>query len=256
MTEGVSSAETGATRWSVVAETFRRPYPVTVWMVLLVSLVPLYPFIGAAMLGKATTYPELPLDRMIPLHPSWVFVYGTLYLYLIVLPVLAIRQPEHIHRTVFAYLTAWITAYVFFILVPSEARRPDVVAGDGFSAWGLRFLYDADTPRNCFPSLHVAHSFISALSLGRLHRRVGAGAIGCASLVAISTLFTKQHYALDVIAGIALAGAAYLLFLRTYPRSAVPEGDRRAAAQLSAGLIALLALAHLAVWIGYAIAAS
>ncbi|HEY0593879.1 MAG TPA: phosphatase PAP2 family protein [Thermoanaerobaculia bacterium] len=245
------SVPPAATRWGMVAETLGRPYPVTVWMVLFVSMIPFYVFIGDGMRGRASHYPELALDRLIPLQPSWVLVYGTLYFYLIALPWLTIRQPAHIRRMVFAYLLIWITAYACFLLFPSEARRPDVVPGDGFGARGLRFLYESDTPRNCFPSLHVAHSFVSALACWRLHRRVGMAAIAAASVVAVSTLFTKQHYLLDILGGIGLAFAAYLIFLRGYRRADAPDLDRRAAPLLAAGLLAVLAVALAGLWAAY-----
>src|SRR5437868_7731918 len=106
-------------------------------------------------------------------------------------------EPEHLRRTFAAYLAVWLTAYAIFLLYPTAAPRPQNVVGDGFAAWASRFLYEADPPYNCFPSLHVAHSFVSALTCYAVHRRVGMIATGAAALVALSTLFTKQHYVVD-----------------------------------------------------------
>jgi membrane-associated phospholipid phosphatase len=117
--------------------------------------------------------------------------------------------------------------------------------------WGLRFLYDADPPYNCFPSLHVAHSFVSALTCYRLDRRLGYGALLFASLVAISTLFTKQHYIADVVGGIVLALVAYVLILRPYPRRNVPELDRRIAPVLAFAVLAVIGLGVVSFWIAY-----
>lgn len=93
------------------------------------------------------------------------------------------------------------SARIPFLVYPTVAPRPASVVGDGFAVWGLRFLYSADLPYTCFPSLHVAHAFVSALTCYRLHRAVGIAAVICAVLVALSTLFTKQHYVADVIPG-------------------------------------------------------
>lgn len=239
--------------WSAVAQTLTRPYPVTVPMVVLVSLVPLYLFIPALIGDRTLHAPELALDRAIPLRPVWSLIYGALYLFLIVLPIFAVRQQEQIRRTVWAYLMVWITAYVCFVLYPTVAPRPagDVVVGEGFGEWGLRFLYDADPPYNCFPSLHVAHSFVSALTCYRLHRGVGIGAIVAAALVGISTVYTKQHYILDVLAGALLAYVAYVIFLRGYPRSEIPELDRRLTPVLAVGLLAIIAVIVACVWVVY-----
>jgi membrane-associated phospholipid phosphatase len=147
----------------------------------------------------------------------------------------------------------WIVAYAFFLAYPTMAPRPNdrAVIGDGFALWGLRFLYEADPPFNCFPSLHVAHSFVSALTCFRLSRRLGITTGICAALVGISTLFTKQHYVLDVLAGVALAGLSYVLFLRRYPRDDVPELDRRLAPVLAAGLAGTIGLGVAGFWLVY-----
>ena len=79
---------------------------------------------------------------------------------------------------------------------------------------------------NCFPSLHVAHAFVSAFACWHVHRSVGVGLGVWAFLIGLSTLFTKQHYALDVIAGIVLASIAYGVFLRRPPPETVREFDR------------------------------
>lgn len=236
-----------ANSWSLAAESLRTPYRVTIPMVVLVSLVPLYLFIPDLSAKGAPSAPALSLDGRIPQQPAWVLVYGSLYLWLILLPVFVVRQDDLIRRTVFAYLTIWIAAYVVFLVYPTVAPRPDgeTVIGEGFAAWGLRFLYSSDPPYNCFPSLHVAHSFVSAMSSGRVHRGLGKGASVAAFAVGLSTLFTRQHYILDVAGGIALALVAYAVFLRGTRRADVPETARRAAPAL-----ALLVAAIVSAFIG------
>jgi membrane-associated phospholipid phosphatase len=238
--------------WGMVTRSLAQPYRVPVSMILLFALVPLYVLIPA-FLPPATRYvPELALDRALPLVPSWAIVYGALYLFLILLPIFVIRQQEFIRRTVHAYLLIWITAYVFFFVVyPTAAPRPDKVTGEGFAMWGLRALYSADPPHNCFPSLHVAHSVVSALACSRVHRRLGIIAILAAMLVAASTLFTKQHYVLDVVAGVVLALAAYSIFLRGYSLDLIPEFDRRVAPALALCVSAVVAVGLATSWLAY-----
>lgn len=242
-----------AGNWSLVAESLRRPYRVTIPMVVLVSLVPLYLFIPDLSAGRTLRAPALSLDDRIPQQPAWVLVYGSLYLWLILLPVFVVRQDEVIRRTVFAYLTVWIAAYVVFLFYPTVAPRPDgeAVIGEGFAAWGLRFLYSSDPPYNCFPSLHVAHSFVSAMSSGRVHRGLGNVASVGAFAVGLSTLFTRQHYILDVAGGIVLALVAYAVFLRRTRREDVPETDRRAAPALALLVAAIVSLFIGCYWVIY-----
>ena len=222
-------------------------------MIVLVLLIPFYIFIAELAPEGTLHVPESAFDRLVPVQPGWAVVYGALYLFLIVLPVFVVRQEEQIRRTVWAYLAVWITAYIFFLFYPTVARRPPTVAGEGFAAWGLRFLYSADPPYNCFPSLHVAHSCVSALACHRVHRGVGTAAMLCALLVGASTLFTKQHYVADVVAGMLLASMAYGLFLRSYPREAVPELDRRLAPVFALGIAGGIGFALAGSWLAYRI---
>lgn len=220
-------------------------------MVALLLLVPGYIFIAQTMPGRALHEPALVFDRALPLQPAWALVYGAVYLFLILLPIFVVRQEGLIRRTFLTYLTVWSIAYIVFLLYPTRAPRPDVVDGEGFAVWGLRFLYSADPPYNCFPSLHVAHSFVSAIACARVHRKVGIAAIVAASLVAVSTLFTKQHYLVDIAAGIGLAWAASSVFLRTAPAPGADE--RRAAPVVAASVLAVVAAAFAAYWGAYLI---
>ena len=218
----------------MVVESLRRPYRITLPLVALVLLVPLYLFIPQLASGRPPHVPAIALDHRIPLQPGWVLVYGPLYLFLILLPFFVIRGATPLRQTIHAYLAVWITAYVCFWLYPTVAPRGEAaVSGEGFAVWGLNFLYSADPPYNCLPSLHVAHSFVSAFSAYRVHRGLGAAATACALLVGVSTLFTKQHYVLDVAAGFLLASLACALLFRQLPDDAIPEIDRRIAPALA-----------------------
>lgn len=220
-------------------------------MVVLVSMVPFYLFIAARARAGAVHAPVLALDRLFPLAPTWSLVYGALYAFLIVLPFFVIQQPELIRRTVWAYLSVWSVAYICFLLYPTVAPRPNTVMGEGFGAWGLKSLYGADPPYNCFPSLHVAHSFVSALACYRMHRTLGLVAISSATLVGISTLFTKQHYVADVIGGILLALVAYAVFLRGHSRANIPELDRRVAPRLAFVAAGIVGVGFACSWVAY-----
>ncbi|MDP3939264.1 MAG: phosphatase PAP2 family protein [Deltaproteobacteria bacterium] len=232
-------------------QSLRRPYRVSLPMVVLVGMVPVYVFIPGFATGRAVYVPEVAWDRLLPLQPVWGLIYGALYLFLILLPVFTVRAPEHLRRTVLAYLLVWTTAYVFFFFYPTAAPRPETLSGEGFAVWSLRFLYDADPPYNCFPSLHVAHSCVGALAAYRVHRTVGIIALVCAALVGLSTLFIKQHYILDVVAGALLALLAYALLLRTAPRDEIPELDRRLAPVFALGILGIASLGTAGAWIAY-----
>lgn len=223
----------------------------TVLASALVSLAPMYFVIGQLTREWPTHTPAIALDRLVPVQPEWMFVYGSLYVFVIVMPLLVVRQADLFRRAMQAYLTVMLVAYAGFLLYPTLAPRPEVVAGAGFSAWALTLAYAIDPPHGCFPSLHVAYAFVSALTCYRVHRGVGIVAALWAALIGVSTLFTKQHYAVDVIAGAAAAFIAYALFLRSYPRTAIADIDRRRAPVRALAVAVVFGLMVTGFWAAY-----
>jgi membrane-associated phospholipid phosphatase len=223
----------------------------TVLASALVSLAPMYFVIGELTRDRPAYAPELALDRLIGVEPVWMFVYGSLYVFAVVLPFLVVRDRDLGRRSLQAYLMVMVVSYLGFLLYPTQAPRPPQVVGDGFTTWVLRSLYSIDPPHGCFPSLHVAYSFVSALTCFRVHRGLGIVASLWAALIGVSTLFTKQHYVVDVIAGALAAYVAYVLFLRQYPREAVAEKDRREAPYRALAVIAIFAVMVAGFWAAY-----
>ena len=158
---------------------------------------------------------SIELDALIPLEPSWIWVYGMIYPAAF-LPLFVIRDPLLFRRTLASYGAVTCVALMLFVLVPVHmVTRPDIAAlpGDGFWVWGTRFCYWVDTPTCCFPSLHVAASSLAALCCYRVDRWVGVWSGIVAVGIALSTLLVKQHFVLDVVGGMALALGAYFLLL-------------------------------------------
>ena len=236
--------------WQAVAAIMKRPQPVTIPMVVLFALIPGYLVVGGAVAGGPVHLPEVALDRAIPVVPGWSLVYGSLFL-AAVLPAFVIHQHEHLDRTILAFILMWLVALACFWIYPTAYSRPARIPGGGFGEWGLRVIYSADARYNCLPSLHVAQCFLAAFSCGRVHRGVGAVATVWAALVALSTLYTKQHYVLDVVTGILLAGVAYLAFVRSYPREAIPERERHYAPVMAAGAAGVYGVILFTFWILY-----
>ena len=77
----------------------------------------------------------------------------------------------------------------------------------------MAWVQHVDPPGNVFPSLHVAHTSMLAFLLLRDRPRLGLVALVMATLLALSTLTTKQHFIADVLGGYTLAflGRAFAL---------------------------------------------
>jgi membrane-associated phospholipid phosphatase len=251
----LSAPDASRSRWSLTKELFARPYPTSAAVLVPASLfallVPGYLVIGAYARGRALHLPALALDRALPVLPLWTLVYGSLYM-AVFLPMVVVRHEEHIRRTLWAFVMVWVIGAIGWLSYPTILPRPTRAAiGEGFGAWALRIAYGMDDPYNCFPSLHVAQAFLAAFTCQLVSRRLGLATTIWATLVAGSTLFTKQHYAVDVIAGILLAGAAYLVFLRGYSRTAIPQLDERVVSVVMLGFVGLHALLIAGFWVAY-----
>ncbi len=146
------------------------------------------------------------LDRAVPFDIRWTAVYQSLYLFL-PMPWLAARR-EELHRYTRGFFAFTLISFAAFYLVPVAGPRP--VSSDSNVLYQLLITYDRNL--NAFPSLHAALAvytlFLGARLLSRARTMIlAAGGVWC-MLILYATLATKQHYAVDVAAGIALAVAA------------------------------------------------
>lgn len=151
------------------------------------------------------------LDRLIPLVPIFVLPYLSLYLFLIATILILLSEPDRsqLRQYLLATIFTLTVAYTFYGFYQTQVIRPAIV-GHGYLSHLVAFVYASDNPFNDFPSLHAALSFLSALFLYRpkLSRVV---LMVWGSLIAVSTIFVKQHYVVDVLSGLALAVCSYYL---------------------------------------------
>ena len=97
---------------------------------------------------------------------------------------------------------------MIYLLYPTYVDRPVVTAQDFFSR-AVALLYQADKVYNAAPSGHTFYSILSAIYLYRWKPRLTWLWIFMALLTIASTLLTRQHNILDVVAGLALALIVY-----------------------------------------------
>ena len=141
-----------------------------------------------------------------------------------------------------AYLFVMLVSYAGFLLYPTIAPHGEPLRIDGFATWSLQLFYDIDQPYGCFPSLHVAYSFVGALACYRMHRGVGLprrprGRL----LIGVSTVYTKQHFVVDAIAGAIVGTAGLRVFLRGRPLEPIADIDRRLAPRRALYVVAAYA---------------
>lgn len=168
-------------------------------------------FVGYFEILRAPLFPPAlvpltALDRWIPFTPAALPIYASLWLYVSLPPAFFVDR-----RRLIAY--GWAigslcaTGLAIFYFLPT-ATPAALVNWDAYP--GFAMLKGIDTNGNACPSLHVATAVFSGLWLHRHLREMGAStalrlgnALWCAGIV-YSTLATKQHVALDVLAGLLL----------------------------------------------------
>ena len=136
-------------------------------------------------------------------------------------------------------------------MYPTTAPRAERIAVRNFATWTLQLFYDIDQPYGCFPSLHVAYSFVAALACYRMHRTVGLIACVWAALIGISTVYVKQHFFLDAVAGALIGLSAYPIFLRGRPRESVVDVERARTPRRALHAVGLYALLILVFRVAY-----
>ncbi|MBO7376124.1 MAG: phosphatase PAP2 family protein [Clostridia bacterium] len=163
------------------------------------------------------------IDGLIPFIPVFIFGYVFSYGFWIVSPVLTSLDSR---RNTWNYLLGIaISVIVGFTLLTVFPTRMDRAAegviaaanGSGFTAWVLHFIIYADGGAvgiNLLPSFHCMLS-VSIYCGVAFKKKIPLGwriFVFCGmALIVVSTLFVKQHYFLDAVAGIGLGLGASLL---------------------------------------------
>jgi membrane-associated phospholipid phosphatase len=142
------------------------------------------------------------IDRAVPLTEWTIWLYCSYYVFLF-LPFVFCRDDVRAARVLYSLMAAAMIACVIFLLWPTRAESQHV-SYDGLTGLLWRFVQGVDRPGNYFPSLHVANACIVARALAREGRSWRTIAPIWAFAIIVSTVTTKQHFFIDIPAGIAL----------------------------------------------------
>ena len=147
-------------------------------------------------------------ELAIPFIPETVLIYMSIYLLFLAAPFVLRRREEFLALSI-ALNAIILIAGICFMLVPAE---PAFAPPKSFGAFpGLfRFADWLNLTTNLFPSLHVALTVGCVAAFATRAGKIGQAALWTwAAATAASTLLTHQHHVVDVVAGLALAGAAF-----------------------------------------------
>lgn len=184
--------------------------------VVLLLTAGLYAATNRLQLGTPTPLPLTAVDQAVPLMSWAVWVYAA-YPLLFVLTFVFEHDARRLDRWMWATLFVNVASNAVFVVWPTTLDRAAFAPPSDAGPWTtavLEWFRALDAPTNCFPSLHVSTAYLSSFVAWRRDWRRFALAFAWANAIALSTLSTKQHYLVDVVAGFGLAVVAYVLFMR------------------------------------------
>lgn len=153
--------------------------------------------------------PKLPID-IFPIWPVWVLPYVLCYLLWLGSMLWVIFKVDD--RSFRAFIAASMLTFTLgaltFIFFPTYVRAATLEGSDIFSVL-LRTIHETWGRYDALPSGHVYITTILVLFFGRWYPRWKSFWMVILVIVSFSTLFTGQHYILDVLGGYLVALAGY-----------------------------------------------
>jgi len=168
--------------------------------------------------------PTTALDSAIPFEPGWIWAYASLAVLVPLAPMLSTDR-DQLRRYAVGLALLCAPAFALFMLFPVEGPRPLTLPDDALYRW----IVGVDRPSNSMPSLHAGLTVYSLLHLRRVlapgpGRALTALGIAWGVLIVYSTLATRQHWLVDLPAGMALAWAAHAYAWRALPATCAERG--------------------------------
>jgi membrane-associated phospholipid phosphatase len=162
--------------------------------------------IGHLHLSRSTEILRTRLDDAIPFWPWTSWCYLPFYAGVFIIAIVGFRRRILFNRAVAAVIIVMTLGAVGHVFVGAEYPRPVLLPPyPDISSAFMASVQRIDPPGNVFPSLHVAHTTMLSLILLRDRPRLGLVALIMATMLAASTLTTKQHFIADVVSGYILA---------------------------------------------------
>jgi membrane-associated phospholipid phosphatase len=170
--------------------------------------------------------PKLSID-IFPIWVIWVVPYVLCYaLWLLSVIWIILNTEDRVFR---AFLAACSFTFTFgvllFILFPTYVK-PDALPGNDIFTILLRMLHTKWGRYDAFPSGHIYLTTLLVLFFSRWYPRQRFVWIFTLLIVSLSTLFTHQHYIVDVLGGYAVAFTGYhfgLWWAGFYPSEKGPD---------------------------------
>jgi len=153
--------------------------------------------------------PMTGLDEAIPFLPWTIAPYLILVLGMYLFAF--IDNEDDFISALVALTIAVCINYLTYIIYPTTYPRPPLPQSTELGASLYHWLVSIDTPANCFPSGHITTPAIGCWYLARHHTTLRPFLFITFLILSVTTLTTKQHYAIDIPAGLFTAGLGILI---------------------------------------------
>lgn len=204
----------------MIFKLLRTNWQLKVWVTLVLNA---FFWGGYATLGRYAFFPirNVPItavDQAVSFEPwPWAWVYLSIYLITAPLPWMLTERAD-IRRYSWGIVAMSLISFAIYFLFPTASPRPLEIG----ASVPMRAIAACDGPLNAFPSLHAAFIAYMGLLAWRMFGRSAPWWTVVTTLVwggaiIYSTLPTKQHYVLDLVAGAAIGAFADWLVWRKSP---------------------------------------
>ena len=141
------------------------------------------------------------LDSIIPFVPFMIPVYLS-YLVGVFVFIACLRDEKELNEIFFLSHIQLLISVPFFIFYPVFYPRDMFYNANTVTSIFNQIWLWFDAGNNCLPSLHTANCMLGISYSLKLPLRIRCVIIPWAALVILSTLACKQHYVIDVAAGL------------------------------------------------------
>ena len=186
----------------------RHLIPIAVWFVIYMGLFGFLEIVPP----KDVHLIHCALDDRIPNMAIFIYPYVSWFPYILVCAALAIKNlDDRQFKKAVLVLTTGMNIFLLISYVwPTGLDLRESIVYDLHTLSGnlLKFVQTLDTPKSVFPSMHVYVTLVLQYTLEMQKKLVPAWGIWVgrvlAVLIVLSTMFTKQHSAVDVTAAIVM----------------------------------------------------
>lgn len=154
------------------------------------------------------------VDLTVPFIPETVWIYISEYLFFATVYICC-KDMVNCNKYIYSFLALQTVSVLIFWIWPTTYPRDQFPLPEDLDAltyYAFNSLRQADTPANCCPSLHVSSIYLSTFIFLDEQRKKFPFFFIWGTAIAASTLTTKQHYLVDVIAGFLMAVISYWIF--------------------------------------------